>query len=340
MVSTFNLIDTDTDAPSIAAQNTTLALGTSGAVSVGLQNLGASVSDNCTVASVIVEPASFNCEHIGEQEVTITAADEAGNISSTTILVTIIDDIAPTITCPQAITQCWYNNIVEYGAPVAVDNCLNANGGWKLEEGLPSGSEFPAGVTNQVFSYTDASGNIGTCSFPITITNPMDLAVVNVLNDVDNQGLGAIDISVSGGSTPYKFRWTNANGELVGETEDLIGVPAGSYTIEVLDDNGCQVAKEAIVVGNTTGTAEPDWLQGVSVQPNPTSAWVRIIFTQPLSTQLEISLIDATGRLVLNRIVDQPAAINLDCSDLPSGIYQLRFRTGLETGSRKLAVKR
>lgn len=340
VVNTFNLIDTDTEAPAISAQNATLPLGTSGTVSVGLQNLGASVSDNCTVASVLIEPASFNCEDIGEQEVTITATDEAGNITSATVQVTVIDDIAPTITCPEAITQCWYNNIVEYAAPVAVDNCLNENGGWKLEEGLPSGSEFPAGVTNQVFSYTDASGNTGTCSFSVTITEPMNISVINVTNDVDNQSVGAIDITVTGGSEPYKFKWTNENGAVVGETDDLNGIPAGFYTVEVLDKNDCLVVRESIEVGNTTGATEPEWLQGVSVQPNPTSAWVRIVFTQPLDTQLEISLFDATGRLVLNRIVDRPTAINLDCSNLPAGIYQLRFRTGDETGARKLAVTR
>ncbi|MCK6692062.1 MAG: HYR domain-containing protein, partial [Thermoanaerobaculia bacterium] len=226
-VNTFTLIDTDAEAPAISAQNTTLSIGTSGTVSVGLQNLGASVTDNCSVASVLIEPASFSCEDIGEKEVTITATDEAGNVSSTIVVVTIIDDIAPTLTCPQAITQCWYNHIVEYDAPVAVDNCLNANGGWKLEEGLPSGSEFPVGVTNQVFSYTDASGNTGTCSFQVTITEPINITEVNVTNDVDNQSVGAIDITVTGGSTPYKFRWTNENGTVVGETDDLNGIPAG-----------------------------------------------------------------------------------------------------------------
>lgn len=340
LVNTFNLIDTDTEAPAITAQNTTLPLGASGTVSVGLQNLGASVTDNCAVSSVLIEPASFNCEDIGEQDVTITATDDAGNATSTTITVVVIDDIAPTITCPEAITQCWYNNVVEYGAPVAVDNCLNANGGWKQEEGLPSGSAFPTGVTNQVFSYTDASGNTGKCSFPVTITEPMNLTVVGVVNDVENQGLGSIDISVSGGSMPYKFSWTNKNGDLIGETEDLTGIPEGVYTVQVFDANGCQIAHESIVVGNTTGTGEPAWLEGLSIQPNPTSAWVRIILAQPLNTQLEVSLIDATGRLVLNRLVDHPTAINLDCSNLPSGIYQLRFRTGDETGARKLAVTR
>ncbi len=339
-VSIFLLTATDNIAPAITAQNTTLALGASGTVAVSLQNLGASVSDNCTVADVVITPGAFNCDELGEQEVTLTATDAAGNTASATVLVMVVDDIAPTVTCPQAITHCWYANTVTYDAPVAVDNCLGETGEWKLVEGLPSGSEFPTGVTNQTYTYTDASGNAGTCSFAITITTPMNLAVASVTNDINNQGLGAIDINIGGGTAPYKFVWTNSFGLVVGDTEDLTGIPAGSYTVQIRDDNDCLIALESIVVSNTTATSEPSWLQGVMLRPNPTKGYTQVVFTNALSEQMEVSVIDATGRVVLNQIVDHPTVVKLDCSGLPEGIYQVRFRTGQETGVRKLAVNR
>lgn len=340
VVSTFVLTATDNIAPEISAQNTTLALGASGSVSVSLQNLNASVSDNCTVADVTLTPAAFNCDELGEHEVIITATDAAGNTTTSTVLVNVVDDIAPTLTCPSAITACWYNNTITYDAPVAVDNCINVNGEWKLVEGLPSGSEFPVGVTNQMYTYTDASGNAGTCSFAITVTNPINLAVANVTNDINNQGVGAIDINISGGTAPYKFNWTNESGLIVGNTEDLTGIPAGSYTVQAYDANDCLIALEAIVVSNTTGITEPSWLQGVSLRPNPTSGLTQVFFANTLNAQLEINLYDATGRMVLSQIADQPTVVKLDCSVLPEGVYQVRFRTGLETGFRKLIVNR
>jgi hypothetical protein len=168
----------------------------------------------------------------------------------------------------------------------------------------------------------------------------MNLAVANVTNDINNQGLGAIDINIGGGSTPYKFVWTNSFGQVVGDTEDLTGITAGFYTVQVRDANDCLIALESIVVGNTTATSEPSWLQGVMLRPNPTKGLTQIVFANALSEQMEVSVIDATGRVVLNQIVDHPTVVKLDCSGLPEGIYQVRFRTGQETGVRKLAVNR
>ncbi|MEZ4893822.1 MAG: hypothetical protein R2778_12510 [Saprospiraceae bacterium] len=48
---------------------------------------------------------------------------------------------------------CSYDNMVEFQAPVAEDNCLILSGHLEQSSGLPSGSEFPAGTTLQEFSF-------------------------------------------------------------------------------------------------------------------------------------------------------------------------------------------
>ncbi len=60
---------------------------------------------------------------------------------------------------------------------------------------------------------------------------------------------GQINLNVSGGLAPYNFTW-NGNG---GIQEDLSNIPAGNYTLDVTDSNGCTVESPVFTVGE----AEP-----------------------------------------------------------------------------------
>ena len=51
--------------------------------------------------------------------------------------------------------------------------------------------------------------------------------------------LGSIDATVSGGSMPYTFNWSNG-----AVTEDLNGLPSGTYTLTVTDSEGCTASAE------------------------------------------------------------------------------------------------
>lgn len=342
LTQSYTIGDVDNTAPVVTAQNTTLALNINGTVSVTMQTLSASASDNCNLAEVVVSPNSFDCSELGAHPVTISATDASGNNTSVEIVVTIVDNMAPTVNCPASIRACWYDNTVSYDAPVAQDNCLINGGEWKLETGLPSGSEFPVGETTQTYSFTDASGNKGICSFTVTITSPVTMAVTSVKHDVGNQGIGAIDINVSGGDMPYSFVWTDLNGTQIATTEDVSGLYAGTYFVKIRDANGCILNNnnEGIVVDNTSGTAEPTWLQGVSFMPNPTTGLTQVVFANPVNLQIEVAVIDATGRLVLRQQVDHQNSFKLDCTGLPQGAYTVRFRSGTDVGVRKLMVVR
>ncbi len=335
----YTLTVADNVAPQIAAQNATLELGASGSTIATMQSLGASATDNCAVAGVVIEPNTFDCSDIGEHAVTITATDNNGNTAITTISVKIVDNTPPTVTCPANIARCWYDNTVSYNAPVAQDNCLTENNGeWKLVEGLASGSEFPLGETVQTYTYTDGSGNSGTCSFVVTISTPIQTGLPVVTNDQNNQGVGAIDITVTGGSGPYTFNWTNAAGQNIGNTEDLSGLFAGTYFVEIKDANGCVLANEGIVVDNTSSAVEPVWLRGAVLRPNPTNGVAQIVFSELPASDMQVIVADAAGRVVKTLPTTQQAVVRLDCSELPGGIYMVHFRSGAESGVRRLAV--
>jgi gliding motility-associated-like protein len=70
-----------------------------------------------------------------------------------------------------------------------------------------------------------------------TIIEPLPLLLSGMVTNslgCSEQNKGAIDLTVSGGVTPYKYSWSNGS-----TSEDLINIPAGNYTVKVTDVKGC-----------------------------------------------------------------------------------------------------
>jgi len=335
-----SLVANDNEIPTVTAQNATITLNNSGLAQVTLVKINAQFNDNCGIASAVLSPQNFDCSQLGTQTVTLTVTDLSGNTASTTAAVMVVDNIVPVLSCPADIVRCSYDNTVDYASPVAEDNCLLVGNGQWLVDGPASGATFPEGTTEVVYTYTDASGNSGNCAFEVTITSAVLFTNVVVNNDLNAQQVGSINITVDGGTGPFQYQWTDESGQLIGQTEDIAGLGAGIYQVQVTDANGCVYAREEIKLDNTVGLKEPLWLTGVTLQPNPTTGLTQVIFGTPVSTTLEITVLDAMGRIVRTDISERESTVRLDCSDLPGGVYILRFRTGREVGVRRLVVQR
>ena len=79
----------------------------------------------------------------------------------------------------------------------------------------------------------------------VGITQPeAALSRTVIVTDVACYGdsTGSVNLSVTGGTLPYTFLWSNE-----AETEDISGVPAGSYSVTVSDSNGCTILASASV---------------------------------------------------------------------------------------------
>ncbi|MDH5366239.1 MAG: T9SS type A sorting domain-containing protein [Cyclobacteriaceae bacterium] len=90
---------------------------------------------------------------------------------------------------------------------------------------------------NYLVTVTD-SLNCSTESV-ITITNQSSIFVIGDVTNASCSGIdGAIDISITGGTSPYSFLWSNGS-----TSEDLIDIESGTYTVNVKDANGCESIK-------------------------------------------------------------------------------------------------
>ncbi|NMH88411.1 HYR domain-containing protein [Flavivirga algicola] len=161
----------------------TILLDTTGNASITVTDISDGFSDNCTSPMASIDISNFDCSNIGDNTVTLSVTDTAGNVSTCSTVVTV--DVDAT-TCPSDII---INNAPgQCGAVVSYPGCNN------LIEGLPSGSLFPIGTTLNVFELTDNSGATVRCSFSVTVNDnesPM-FSTKNTTVNLDSNGSATI----------------------------------------------------------------------------------------------------------------------------------------------------
>ncbi|PWH86632.1 T9SS type B sorting domain-containing protein [Brumimicrobium oceani] len=85
----------------------------------------------------------------------------------------------------------------------------------------------------------------------ITITEPSNPLLVNsvatnVLCFGDNDG--GIDVSVTGGTTPCSYEWSDGMTNILADTtQDLLNFESGAYSVVVTDANGCSETNTSVI---------------------------------------------------------------------------------------------
>ncbi|WP_172594388.1 HYR domain-containing protein [Mariniphaga sediminis] len=184
----------DDEGPVAICQDITVQLDAAGNATIAEDAVNDGSSDNCGgILTFDTNITSFNCSNVGTNPVELTVTDSNGNTSTCNAIVTVEDNISPTVaTCPANISvasdpgNC--TAVVNYTAPTFDDNCDGTGLPGTLSAGFSSGQAFPVGVTTVTYQYTDAAGNgPAECSFTVTVTDsevpvitcPADISVNN-----------------------------------------------------------------------------------------------------------------------------------------------------------------
>lgn len=228
------IVATDNTPPQLILKNASVALNASGNATVTPAMFdNGSFDQSCNIVNFTINPSTFNCSQIGTNTVTLTATDKNGNTATSTALATVIDNIAPTLSCPSSQTASPCASTVFFNAPQVQDNCTSNNVA-VLTSGLPSGSSFPIGVTQEIYSYTDAGGNTATCQFSVTVSGSASVESSVTPTSCSGNCDGTATLSVLSGPNPASVNWSNGQSGLT-----AVSLCPGSYFATVTDVSGC-----------------------------------------------------------------------------------------------------
>lgn len=261
----------------------------------------------------------FNNLPVGNYSYTVTDMEGCSVVADFEIV--SIDSIAPTLVCPENYVLCGAD-LLDYSVSVVSDDCAGGDAEATLVSGQPSGSAFLDGVTTQLFSATDASGNTATCSFTVTVFPLSDVIINSTTNDMNSAGTGSIDIEPVGDSGPYTFEWKK-DGVFFADTEDLSGLSMGTYTLIMTDVNGCTVQLSPIDIDNLTGTDDPSMVRpNIKLWPNPARNTFRLEMTNIVPVAVEILHAQGPSLRVLE---SSEWNSEISVSGLPAGFYLLKI---------------
>jgi gliding motility-associated-like protein len=165
---------------------------------------------------------------------TVTVTDAQGCITNRPVTIT-----QPATAFSVAFTQ---TNVLCFGASTGAINVTSSGGtapytySWSNGATTEDLSSVPAGT--YTLTANDANGTTGGCAATLTVTITQPAAALTLATTQVNVlcfgGItGSVDLTPSGGTAPYTYSWSNG-----AITQDLSGVAAGTYTVNVTDANG------------------------------------------------------------------------------------------------------
>lgn len=172
---TVTVKDTTAPALSVPANITTEATSAAGAA---VSYPAATATDAVGVASLTYSAASGSTFALGANTVTVTAKDAAGNTTTGSFTITVVDTTAPALTVPASQTL----EATSAAGAVATFNAsaTDAVGVVSLTTSSASGSTFPIGTTTVTVTAKDAAGNTSTSSFTIKVVDTTAPAIASV----------------------------------------------------------------------------------------------------------------------------------------------------------------
>jgi hypothetical protein len=185
-------------------------------------------------------------------------------------------------------------------------------------------------LSGGIYTVTVTDSKSCTAVDQFTVIEPTALDVSATATGSNNTNNGTASTSVSGGTAPYSYLWSNSE-----TTSSINNLAPATYTVTVSDRDGCTGTASATVV---TGIgAVSDIISNVTLFPNPAGDVLNIVVQIDHTRTLQFNVSDVTGKLIYTDVQTASGNLNrkLDLSAYPSGVYMLEVVADDQQSVRK-----
>jgi gliding motility-associated-like protein len=198
-ISTASITLRDAVAPVVVTQPVTIQLNAAGTVTLTAAQVNNGSSDNCSIATMTVSPFTFTCANVGPNTVTLTVTDASGNFSSRTAVVTVRDQVGPTVVTQPVTVQLNAAGTASITAAQVNNVSTDACGIASLSVSPNTFTCANLGANTVTLTVTDVNGNTSTGTAVVTVTIDFTTALDNDLDgspdncDPDDDNDGVLD---------------------------------------------------------------------------------------------------------------------------------------------------
>ncbi len=262
----------ETVPPTPVTQNINAYLDATGNITILASQIDNGSTDNCVIDTMTVTPKSFNCSNVGPNTVVFAVTDDAGNISSATATVTVIDTIKPVVITKNYTAILDAEGMVTISADSINNGSTDACGIATITVAPNSFNCSNVGANTVVLTVTDVNGNIAAENAIVTVLDtikPVAIAqninayldatgnVIVLAADVNN---GSSDICGIDTMTvaPNTFTCANTGANIVTltVTDNSGNFSTATSTVTVIDTiKPIAITKNFTVVLNASGSA-------------------------------------------------------------------------------------
>jgi hypothetical protein len=167
-------VSIETTKPDAKAKAITIYLDDNGGATIVASDINDGSTDNCSIETYEVSKTDFTCDDLGDNDVTLTVTDYAGNSEEATSVVTVLDIIDP-VAKAKNITVTLDPNGVASITGESIDDGSGDNCGFNLSASITSFTCDDLGPNYVTLTVTDDSNNSDTEDCIVTVEEGTDL---------------------------------------------------------------------------------------------------------------------------------------------------------------------